>query len=480
MSFSQDQVRLAGQHRWDVRDDESTPAASSTASVGYMGEESYLRNPSVPEFFDDTVAETAEMRGKILQVTGATVLPPQMLIDALADVYFDHVYPHYPIVDRADMIQHHSSPLLLLSLCLVGASYGHRRGSVSQISMANQFYLKVKTLLDVEHEKDNVVVLKALCLLTWRGDSDKMTAFCYGRLTSINLRATDVQLPSRDDFPATFLDSDVFIEKTKLCIILGRLGNAQLDPTSVQDDKTDIEEALSNWFHALPEDLRVPDGERRHTYRRIVSELQILYLACVVIYHQSVVKSEPDPIRSRSSLEECVRASSQITRLLEEIYYRNDVSYIAPINNWYCLLAGVIQIRARATLPDKRALRTEELGILKIVLQEMIPTVPSSNLILKNLERLEQASRVAPERSTDVPKHTSTTEHEEESVMQDDHNPQHSLLCSDSGVSPNFLGADNYTGLNASVLTPVDNWAFDGNFDFNFVDIQADVFMQEI
>ena len=162
------QRALQGDMRQPTQSDEPTPTKSSTGSVGFLGEESYLRNASVPDFVDDTLAETAEMREKIVQVTGATVPPPKMVIAALGDVYFDHIYPQYPLVDRADLVHDASSPLLLLSLCLVGASYGHRRASKSQISMANQYYLKVKTLLDVEQEKDNVIVLKALCLLTCR------------------------------------------------------------------------------------------------------------------------------------------------------------------------------------------------------------------------------------------------------------------------------------------------------------------------
>ncbi len=162
------QRALQNHPRQPIHSDEPTPTKPSSGSVGFLGEESYLRNASIPDFADDTVAETAEMRDKIIRVTGATVLPSKMVIAALSDVYFDHIYPQYPLVDRVDIDHTASSPLLLLSLCLVGASYGPRRASKSQISMANQYYLKVKTLLDVEHEKDNVIVLKALCLLTCR------------------------------------------------------------------------------------------------------------------------------------------------------------------------------------------------------------------------------------------------------------------------------------------------------------------------
>lgn len=133
-----------------------------------MGEESYLRNPSVPPFVDDSAAETASLSDKMLQLTGATALPSKLLVDALADLYFEHIYPHQPIVDRDDLLKYQSSPLLLQAICLIGSSYGHPRASTTQLKMANSFYLKVKTLLDTEHEKDNLVTIKALCLLTCR------------------------------------------------------------------------------------------------------------------------------------------------------------------------------------------------------------------------------------------------------------------------------------------------------------------------
>lgn len=148
--------------------DRHRPAFTSPHSVGYLGEESYLGNPSVPPHIDDAAAETAEWQSKVLQVTDATVLPSKVMIEALADVYFGQVHPHQPIVDRADIAETHPSPLLVQSLCLIGSSFGHRRASTSQIKSANPFYLKVKTLLAADHEKDNLLVLKALCLLTCR------------------------------------------------------------------------------------------------------------------------------------------------------------------------------------------------------------------------------------------------------------------------------------------------------------------------
>jgi hypothetical protein len=81
-----------------------------------------------------------------------------------------------------------------------------------------------------------------------------------------------------------------------------------------------------------------------------------------------------------------------MTRLLEEIYYRGEVHYLLPINNWYAMVASVPQIHALVALPENKHLRLEELRMIRLVLQKMAVNVPSSNLILSNIDRIQQSS----------------------------------------------------------------------------------------
>ena len=307
-----------------------------------------------------------------------------------------------------------------------------------------------------------------------------MTAFCYGRPSAINIRETDVQLPSRDDFPMTFADSDIFIEKTKLCVLLGRLADARSSPASIQHDGPSVGEALKSWAQDLREELQLYNGADRRAYRRVVSELHIIHLVCMIIYLQSMAKSEPNSNWSSTSLDECVQASSQITRLMEEVFYRNEVPYLAPINNWFCLLAGVIQIRARATFSSESLIRSEELGILKTVLQEMIPTVPSSDLILKNLERLEhQASRAAPGRAAEISKNNPITEPGTASMLHQESDTQQFAAGSYNITNSNILLPNERDGANINPFPPIDNWALDANFDLDWGTTQFDTSVLE-
>lgn len=136
--------------------------------MGYLGQESLYQNPGPCGLVDDTASETAELRETILKATSAAELPPQMLVNALADSYFHHVYPLEPIVDPDDLIGPQPSPLLVSSICLIGTTYGHPHGFISQLSAANKYYLKVKILIVIDYEKNDLFVLKALCMLTCR------------------------------------------------------------------------------------------------------------------------------------------------------------------------------------------------------------------------------------------------------------------------------------------------------------------------
>lgn len=117
---------------------------------------------------DDEASESATIKETILQLTGARIQPSLMLVNAFAEVFFEHIYPLHPIVDRDDLVIYSDSTLLVQSLCLIGSSFGHPRDSQDQIKTSEPFYQKVKTLLDLGYERNNLVVLKVLCMLTCR------------------------------------------------------------------------------------------------------------------------------------------------------------------------------------------------------------------------------------------------------------------------------------------------------------------------
>lgn len=447
---------------------------SQTSFWGYLAEESFLSNSCAPELSmsESEPMEIASTCDKILQATDATTLPPPPLIDAFVDVYFTYVFPMVPVVDRCDLTVQPQSTLLLQTLCLIGS---HFRQPQKSISSAHHFYRKVKTLLDVNYEKDSLTTLKSLCLIGcrsaglptnismdsswhWAGvatrylysmglhreatytarsnagisrriwwhlfvcipfslscpsksnlfqNQDKLQSLCYGRPPAIRLHEIDVKLLTLEDFSTPHPDNEVLIQRTKLCIILGKVSDAQYgrQMKPFLEEATNIGEYLKKWINGLPPNLHLYDelGARR-PYHRPVSELHIMYFTGIILFYRLVGNSR----LGLTPLKMSVVAASCIARLFEETYYRNEIISLLPINNWYCTVASVALIHALKRFPEDGAVRRQELEILSLVLQGMVINTPSSNLILRNIDRiqsltLEQDPTTRPLRVTQDP-----------------------------------------------------------------------------
>jgi hypothetical protein len=115
--------------------------------------------PSLPKSYTHPLS----MSESILRLTQADVLPRPVLRQALTDAYFQHIYPFYPVVDQIDLSDNEGSVLLKQVVCLVGSLMQHDQDSMK---LCGAQYDKVKTLIYLNHEADNVAVLKAFCLLT--------------------------------------------------------------------------------------------------------------------------------------------------------------------------------------------------------------------------------------------------------------------------------------------------------------------------
>ncbi|KEF58535.1 uncharacterized protein A1O9_06461 [Exophiala aquamarina CBS 119918] len=504
------------------------PRSASPGSVGYLGEESMmLQNPSALQFDDETEAETAEFYAKTLLSTGAAALPSQMLVAALTDAYFEHIHLHQPLVDRTDF-ERFQSPLLVHSVCMLASAYGHRRGGISQLSAAKKYYLKAKLLLATEHERNKLVVLKALCLMTcrsmtgptvicldslwhWLGaasrfaihmglhkeatysgnqdagtrrrmwwhlfNQDKLVSFCYGRPLMIHMHDTDVQPLSQSDFPEEHPDNNIFIERTKVCMIFGQLADGRYNPNLSYGDMVPIGQAFETWVCELPAELTLQRTDSK-PYRRVVSELHILYYACLLIYQLSLMKVEPVSSSVRATFEECVQTASQIIRVFEEIQCRNDLLYMAPINAWFCYLAGVVQIRARATFSGPGGGFDDNLATVRTVLQELSATVPSSSLVLGNLKRAELSGETLPGQYPAHSVNPSAGGSANDEANNEENITTESLAGPDGRRNPLNVLSGLGEGMDSSSLFLPGTLIADGNVAFDFDDVFVDQIFQ--
>ncbi|KAK1510096.1 hypothetical protein CABS01_07768 [Colletotrichum abscissum] len=105
----------------------------------------------------------------ILRVTGASILPHPVLLQALKDSFFEHVVFYYSVVDPGDVAGPNASVLLQQVVCLAGGLMRHGEDSVG---LAGSQYEKAKTLIHIGFEPDQLTVLKSLCLMScWSASS---------------------------------------------------------------------------------------------------------------------------------------------------------------------------------------------------------------------------------------------------------------------------------------------------------------------
>ncbi|KAL2874050.1 hypothetical protein SGCOL_010731 [Colletotrichum sp. CLE4] len=89
----------------------------------------------------------------ILRVTGASILPQLVLLQALKDSFFEHAAFYYSVVDPGDVSGPSASVLLQQAVCLAGSLMRHGKDSVD---LASSQYEKVKTLVHVGFEPDQL------------------------------------------------------------------------------------------------------------------------------------------------------------------------------------------------------------------------------------------------------------------------------------------------------------------------------------
>ncbi|RDL40512.1 uncharacterized protein BP5553_00491 [Venustampulla echinocandica] len=424
-------------------DRHSNQLVNSSQDMGYIADHSVLlsQGMSPPTSISVLLQKTSSgTRDAILRVTQADIMPTIVLRDALIDLFFEHVYYRYPILEKEELIGPDASVLLVQAVCLVG-SLVRQDSNASNLVRTCSLYEKIKTLIYLRYEPDSLVVLKAMCLLStwspypsdslsldspwhWTGAAirlavqmglhryslyshkpnatnrqriwwllwiaDKLQSSCFGRPATIKSADFDVPPPTLSDFLASNIASKYFIHSVKLSVILDRIAEHSVLRTVLETtDMDDLAKSLCSWIGDLPEDIRLFDSSnQRMPYSHAISELHIMYLSTVILLQDLQVQGER---RSPTSVLSIV-ASSCITRLYEEIYYREDVRFMLPIHSFYCMVAAVPQIYYTPQDAAKDATRQEELDIINSVVEQLQTRFGGASTVARNISRLKDES----------------------------------------------------------------------------------------
>lgn len=150
-----------------VSPEESLPPSESTNQVqsGYIGDRSVLAYPPTPTQIhpnDGLVPGEADLA---LSSTKAREPPPRVVAEALVDFFFHELSPFMPVVDRGELEQSNVPLLLRQSVYFAGSMMRRSAAGHHAAPSTQALYIKVKTLLFLEMEKDPLVVLRAVALL---------------------------------------------------------------------------------------------------------------------------------------------------------------------------------------------------------------------------------------------------------------------------------------------------------------------------
>lgn len=151
-----------------------------------------------------------------LQSKGAFVLPERSCLEVLVRAFAEKVYPFYPMVILQEFLQQYEDGtipwVLYHAVCFAGASFCplsalHMAGFPSRRLAVETFYNKAKLLFDFAYEKDKIVLLQSVTLLTFwpSSPSDAWTfyqwlAFGVTLAESLGLHRsmTNIDMPQKD------------------------------------------------------------------------------------------------------------------------------------------------------------------------------------------------------------------------------------------------------------------------------------------
>ncbi|KAK7178627.1 hypothetical protein PSPO01_15321 [Paraphaeosphaeria sporulosa] len=126
--------------------------------------------------------------------------PSDETVDALINIFFECVFPLYPIVNPYELLLQHKSRripwMLLHALCFISATYCpirviHRAGFDSRTEARSLFHDKAKALFDIGYEGNKIVAVQVSIIMSfWGGGPSNYWNFYTWICTGVTIAET--------------------------------------------------------------------------------------------------------------------------------------------------------------------------------------------------------------------------------------------------------------------------------------------------
>lgn len=212
--------------------------------------------------------------------------------------------------------------------------------------------------------------------------ADTLQMACCGRPGMFPLKDTSVPLPQITDFENPDIGAHVFCQVTRLCLDLQKILDLGRDNEGTREQAYQTMDKLKQWREILPIELQLfGPAQERQVYSRPVVELHIFYLVAVVLTCFLGRRDNTSLLKYLS-----ITASSCMSRLYEEILYREEVQYLVPIHSWTILVAAIPRIFCDMDILNSH--RADDGRISQQVLEKMSEKHSSAGMVQSKIQSI--------------------------------------------------------------------------------------------
>lgn len=127
---------------------------------------------------------------EVTSLQDALIMPPRNIADRLISAFFNIMHPAFPVLNRRVFIEQYklgkASPLLLQAVFLIAVTLCDDNliqdaGFTDRATARKTYYVRAKTLYDVDHETDRSNIASALSLMGfwWNGPDDQKDSWYW-------------------------------------------------------------------------------------------------------------------------------------------------------------------------------------------------------------------------------------------------------------------------------------------------------------